>query len=209
MEFFILGSVLVGALVLFRSNGGNGDGLEPLVTYEQLFRVMPNGGELRLLSCLPHLNAAMREAGIDTPNRKAFFLAQLAHESGELRWFEEFGDGKAYDPPSSVSFKLGNVNIGDGPRFKGRGPIQLTGRKNYTEASKALGVDFVSQPNLVATVEYGFRTAAWFWETNGLNAVADRNDFERCTVIINGALSGLEDRVKYLTRAREVLGSNA
>src|SRR5207342_2210749 len=98
---------------------------------------------------LPYLNAAMAEAKINTPARKAAFLAQLAHESGELRYMEEIADGSAYEGRRD----LGNTHPGDGRRFKGRGPIQLTGRANYERFGELLGVDLVNDPDQAAKPE--------------------------------------------------------
>ena len=152
---------------------------------------------------LPFLNAAMREGRITTPLRRAAFLAQLAHESVELRFFEEIASGAAYEGRKD----LGNTRPGDGRRFKGRGPIQLTGRANYTAASKTLDVDLVSNPKLAARPEFGFRIAQWFWTTRGLNALADDRRFDDVTRRINGGLNGKRSRDAYYARAKQVLGA--
>lgn len=171
-----------------------------MITREQLRAIMPKCR--RLDECLPHLNAAMVEAEITTPLRVAAFLAQLAHESGQFRWFEELADGKAYEGRKA----LGNTQPGDGPRFKGRGPIQLTGRTNYAAAGKALGLDLVGNPAQAATPAVGFRTAAWFWKTNGLNALADAGNFDGVTKRINGGFNGKADRDAYYKVAKQALG---
>jgi putative chitinase len=178
------------------------------VSLEQLQSIMPNLPDAGYLS---YLNAAMAEAYIDTPLRQAAFLAQLAHESGELRWFEEFADGWDYEGRED----LGNINQGDGPRYKGRGPIQLTGRANYARAGDALGLDLVNDPDCVATPEVGFRTACWYWNQGNpgcgdLNSYADagtQEAFDSITVCINGGYNGKESRDAYYWYAREVLGS--
>jgi uncharacterized protein (TIGR02594 family) len=132
---------------------------------------------------LPHLRDAMREFDITTQRRAECFLAQLMHESGTLQFFEEIASGDAYEGRRD----LGNVKPGDGRRYKGRGPIQLTGRNNYRKAGEALGVDFEAKPKLVAMPRYGYRVAGWFWKSRGLNELADANRFTDITRRINGA----------------------
>lgn len=143
------------------------------------------------------LEAAMVEAEINTPARKAAFLAQIAHESGELRYFEELASGAAYEGRKD----LGNIHPNDGVKYKGRGPIQLTGRDNYRAAGKALGLDLENNPKLVSTPAVGFRVAAWFWKVHGLNELADAGRFKAITKIINGGLNGEVERERYYARA--------
>jgi len=173
------------------------------VSVEQLRAIMPNLSKEKAEAYLPHLNAAMAEANINTPQRQAAFLAQLAHESGEFRWMEELASGAAYEGRKD----LGNTQPGDGVRFKGRGPIQLTGRANYEAAGKALGIDLVNNPKRAADPDVGFRTAAWFWTQKGLNNFADKGDFLTITKRINGGTNGLADRQKYYNRALQTLGA--
>jgi putative chitinase len=158
----------------------------------------------RLARFHPALSAAMRDAGIDTSLRRAHFLAQIAHESGGLRWLEELASGQAYEGRAD----LGNDQPGDGPRFKGRGLIQLTGRANYTAFARDLGRDLTSSTEAAAQVaadpDLCVRAATWFWSQNHLNALADADDLEAVTRRINGGLNGLEDRAKYLARAKAV-----
>jgi putative chitinase len=91
-------------------------------------------------------------------------------------------------------------------RFKGRGPIQLTGRANYTAAGRDLGLDLVANPKQVATPEVGFRTAAWFWKEKGINAAADRMDLKGATRPINPGLRNMADRAAFYARAKRALG---
>ncbi len=138
----------------------------------------------------PRAEEAMREFAITTQARGAAFLAQVLHESGRLRFFEEIASGAAYEGRKD----LGNTHPGDGRRYKGRGPIQLTGRSNYRVAGQALGLPLEQQPLLAARHDVGWRIAGWFWRSRGLNGHADRGDFRLITRLINGGQNGAADR---------------
>ncbi|UGT93058.1 hypothetical protein LTS72_06970 [Mycobacterium ostraviense] len=176
------------------------------ITAEQLRQIMPTLSPEKAAQYLPMLDKAMAEAQINKPQRRAAFLAQLAHESGELKWFEEFADGSAYEGRTD----LGNIQPGDGPRFKGRGPIQITGRSNYTRAGQALGVDLANNPDLAARPDIGFRIAQWYWTTHNLNILADGGpaNFDDITRAINGGLTNKADRDQYYATALRVLGAH-
>ena len=94
---------------------------------------------------------------------------------------------------------------GDGFRFRGRGCIQLTGSANYHHAGKALGVDFIMEPDLVATPKYAAMTAGWFWNTHKINQYADVQDWVTMTKRINGGTIGLDDRIKHIMQALQIL----
>jgi putative chitinase len=94
---------------------------------------------------------------------------------------------------------------GDGFRFRGRGCIQLTGSANYHHAGKALGVDFIMEPDLVATPKYAAMTAGWFWNTQKINQYADVQDWVTMTKRINGGTIGLDDRIKHIMQALQIL----
>lgn len=94
---------------------------------------------------------------------------------------------------------------GDGYRFRGRGCIQLTGSSNYHHAGRALGVDFIMEPDLVATPKYAAMTAGWFWNTHKINHFADMQDWVGMTKKINGGTIGLDDRIKHIMQALQVL----
>lgn len=150
----------------------------------------------------PLLSRAMTEFGIDTPRRQAAFLAQVCHESGSLRYTKELADGAAYNGRAD----LGNTQPGDGPRYKGRGLIQITGRSNYRECGAALGLDLLAQPETLELPEGACRSAAWFWKARGLNQFADTDAFGALTRRINGGFNGLDDRIQHWLRIRRVLG---
>ena len=180
-----------------------------MLTDAQLQRIMPNLAAAKRALYLPHLNAAMRTRGVDTALRSAAFIAQLAHESGEFRWMEEIwgptGAQLRYEPPSDLARRLGNTQAGDGKRFKGRGPIQITGRFNYQKYGDLLGIDLATDPAKAATPEVAFATAGLYWQSNGLNELADNRQFVAITKRINGGTNGLADRQMYYERALGVL----
>lgn len=173
------------------------------LSLDQLTQVMPNLNQEKANQYLPFLVSAMVEAEINTPLRKAAFLAQLSHESGELRYFEEIASGAAYEGRKN----LGNTQPGDGKKFKGRSPIQLTGRANYRQCGNALGIDLENHPEKAIELENTFRIACWFWTSRKLNIFADKDKdhFDEITFRVNGGYNGKKDRDKYYKRALEVL----
>jgi putative chitinase len=184
-----------------------------MLTPEQLRSIMPGLAAAKSAECFPFLAAAMTEFAIDPPARAAAFLAQLAHESGQLRFMEEiWGPTPAqrrYEPPSTLADQLGNTDAGDGLRFKGRGPIQITGRANYRRFGDLLGIDLVAAPPRAARPELAFRIAGLFWSKKGLNELADQataDAFREITRRINGGFNGLPDRQQFYATARTVLG---
>lgn len=172
-----------------------------MITGAQLQSIM-TFAKARIPAFIAPLNGAMHEFHINSPIRQAAFIAQIAHESGELRYVEEIASGIAYEYRKD----LGNTQPGDGMKFKGRGLIQITGRNNYYECGKALGVDLITNPELLETNDLACRSAAWFWASRGLNDLADRGDFERITKRINGGLNGYQERLVYHARAKTALG---
>lgn len=148
------------------------------------------------------IERAMAGAEITTAARRAAFLAQVAHESGQLRWVEEIADGSAYEG----RIDLGNTEPGDGKRYKGRCWLQVTGKGNYMRCGKALKLDLVSHPELLCLPENAARGAVWFWQTRHLNELADLNQFGLITRRINGGYTALDERINHWLRARKVLG---
>lgn len=173
---------------------------------------------MRLIGHMPEDHAEalagwMEKFKIDTPRRCAMFLAQCGHECDDGRTFEEYASGAAYEGRSD----LGNHYAGDGTRFKGRGAIQLTGRRNYKKLTAYLrdvldGVDdFEIHPEMVASAQYSGLAACWFWRFgNGdLNRYADAGDFDACTVRINGGFNGKGDRDRRYALALREFGLEA
>ncbi|MEW5729718.1 MAG: glycoside hydrolase family 19 protein [Pseudomonadota bacterium] len=167
------------------------------------------------------------EWGIETPLRLAAFLAQIAHESGQLRTLAENLNYSAeallrvfprhFDPAQAAAYarqperigskvyanRMGNGDeaSGDGWRYRGRGLIQVTGKANYAACGTALGLNLIAQPELLEQPVAAAHSAAWFWHRNGLNRPADARDIETITRRINGGLTGLDDRKACYARA--------
>ena len=165
---------------------------------DTLLASMPGLDRATATRYLPLMEAAMCESGITNEMRARMWLAQVGHESVSLRYMEEIASGAAYEGRSD----LGNTQPGDGVKYKGRGPIQLTGRANYTAAGNALGLDLVNHPELASNPDTGFRVSAWWWLTHGLNPISDTGDVSAATRRINGGYNGLSDRQSRYARAR-------
>src|SRR5262245_22450540 len=184
-----------------------------MLSDNDLQQIMPRLPQAKRQLYLPFINRVMEIYEIDTPLRASAFLAQIAHESAELKYMEEIwgptAQQKKYEPPGEVANRLGNTQPGDGFRYRGRGPIQITGRANYEKYGDLLGVDLIGNPDLAATPQFAFSTAGLFWKLNGLNELADVQDFTTITKRINGGLNGLEERERYYDNAKNVLGAEA
>ncbi len=176
---------------------------------QALAQIMPNLKADKRAVFFPFLLRAMDEFQINTPARQAAFLAQLAHESAEFRFMEEIWGPTPAQRRYEGRSDLGNTVAGDGFRYKGRGPIQITGRFNYKKYGDLLGLDLINNPQQAATPEVGFRIAGAYWQKNNINAMADRQDIVAVTKAINGGTNGLDDRKKYYERAKRVLGVSA
>lgn len=176
------------------------------VTAEQLIQIAGTKKfESRIQVLTPGVNATFEKFNINTTLRMAHFLAQVMHESGGFRWLREIWGPTDTQRRYEGRRDLGNTKSGDGERFMGRGLIQLTGRANYKEFSEAIGVDCLDKPALLESSPYAVLAAGWYWHTRRLNDLADEDGIRRITRKINGGLNGLEDRIRYLDRAKLVL----
>ena len=180
------------------------------------------------------LNETFERFSILTPRQQAAFLGQCGHECGNFRVLEENLNYRAETlmkiwprrfptleianqyarQPKKIANKvyadrMGNRDeaSGDGYRFRGRGCIQLTGSANYFHAGKALGVDFIMEPDLVATPQYAALTAGFFWNTQKLNAIAESGNNLALTKKINGGTIGLNDRILHTNQALALLSA--
>lgn len=141
---------------------------------------------------------------INTPLRIAHFMAQLHHESGGFKYLKELGNS-AYFNKYEGRKDLGNTVKGDGAKFKGRGYIQITGRANYTELSKALNIDFVNNPELLEQEANAILSALWFWNKKKLNIFADEDNISTITKRINGGFNGIQERKELLLKYKDLL----
>ena len=174
------------------------------ITEQQLLQILPNAGRNAGVF-VPVLNAAMSRYGIVGTPRVAAFIAQVGHESGQLRFVREIWGPTAQQAGYEGRADLGNTVKGDGSKYRGRGLIQITGRANYAACGEALGLDLLSKPELLEQPQYAAMSAAWFWSTCGLNTLADQGDFVKITRRINGGLNGLADRQALYDKALKVL----
>ena len=176
-----------------------------MIDAADLKAMCPNTPAERLQVFVPWLNAAMAEYEIDTPQRQAAFLAQIAHESGGFRWVREIWGPTEQQKRYEGRADLGNTQPGDGRRYMGRGLIQVTARSNYRTCGRALGLDLEENPQLLELPQHACSSAAWFWSSRKLNDLADLDEFERITRRINGGLNGLAERVAYYEIAQGLL----
>ncbi len=164
------------------------------------------------------LNRALERYQITSPHQQAHFIAQCFHESAAFETTVEFASGEQYDPGRHVNaIASGNTEIGDGPRYKGKGLIQLTWKNNYASYSSYRGVDFVRAPNLIAENMFNaIDVSCWYWRHNGAvsrrhNARGDINilidnepdNVRLVTLAVNGGDNGLHERVKIYEAIRE------
>ena len=199
---------------------------------DELLAIMPRCPPAKVQLYAACLASAMVEAGITTQLRTAAFLANLALESGELRWWEEdlnysaeaiakmwpkrfptvadalpFAHAPEKLANRVYSGRMGNGDeaSGDGWRYRGRGPCQITGLDNYRAAGQKLGVELVGLPDLALEPGIGFRVAGWFWTSKGLAVPADVADFPGVVKLWNGGLTDIAQRTAYYERAKLVL----
>ena len=183
---------------LQKNVGVKDDGFIGRDTFTALFKKL-GASNVRAEELALAANVHMRTYKIlESTNRFVHFIAQLAHESGNFRYMEEIASGAAYEGRKD----LGNVVAGDGKRYKGRGPIQLTGRANYRKYGQALGFDFESHPEMVAYPSVGMLVACKYWSDHGLNGLADQDNVLAITKRINGGTNGLADRKAHLAKLK-------
>lgn len=202
------------------------------LTLDVLKACLPQAKQERLAMFLEGLNETFEHFEINTPARKAMFIAQTAHESGNFNaveenlnyqakalmafWPKKFaGVADEYArKPEKIANRAYCDRMGNGPeasgegfKYRGRGLIQLTGKDNYRACGKALGLDLLTDPDQVAKNPVAVLSAGWFWDTRKLNQWADKEDVTTVTKKINGGTIGLADRTAHFHHILEVLKS--
>lgn len=204
------------------------------LTLEHLQACLPEAKVANLEKFLEGFNETFEHFEINTPESMAMFLAQTGHESGNFSATEEnlnysakglTGTFRKYFPneadatpyarkPEKIANKVYGGRMGNGPeasgegyKYRGRGVIQLTGKDNYRNCGKALGIDLLAEPDQVAKNPVAVLSAGWFWDTRKLNTWAEKGDVLTVTKKINGGTIGLEDRKKHYEHIVEVLHS--
>jgi predicted chitinase len=156
------------------------------------------------------LNRTLRQFNITTPPRIRHFISQCAHESGMGRWTTELAGGAAYEncylavvsAPCTPTLRcagkrLGNTQLGDGPRFKGAGYLQITGRWNYQQFANFVGDQRVMEGHTYVAANYPWLSAGFWWHNAGMNAFIDGGaTVEQVTRRVNGGINGLADRIR-------------
>ncbi|RQH09898.1 glycoside hydrolase family 19 protein [Paraburkholderia dinghuensis] len=169
------------------------------------------------------LNSKMRAYGIVDCYQKAHFLSQCFHESARFETTIEFASGEGYNPGAHKdAIKNGNTTMGDGPKYKGKGLIQLTWKNTYKMYSEYRGVDFVSNPYLVASsMENAIDSACWFWRHKGgiekkygakgdINVLVEheKGNVDLITLAVNGGHNGLDERQALFDKIKKEWGMN-
>ena len=137
--------------------------------------------------------------------RVAAFIAQIGHESGQLKYVKEIWGPTKAQAKYEGRADLGNTVTGDGSKYRGRGLVQITGRANYKACGEALGLDLINHPELLEKPQHACMSAAWFWANTGLNTLADAGQFDKITLRINRGQNGAADRHALFARALKVL----
>lgn len=178
------------------------------ITRQNLKRIMPHASDKNIRKYLPYLNEVMQLFEIDTTIRQCHFLAQLAVESGSLAYVLEIASGEAYEGRED----LGNIHRGDGPKYKGRGLMQLTGRSNYERFQDWLNLNLSTsytillRPELLEEPYLACLVAGWYWQVRDINVAADHDNVVVVTKLVNGGRNGLQDRINFLNAAKIELG---
>jgi len=200
-----------GTFYAFRQDweGINLNESQPLITQDEAEVITQEDAEAIFGNSISQhymadLNHCLNIFQINTPPRICHFISQIAHESGGLQWLKELDDGDYLEGRSD----LGNTCSGDGPKYKGAGAIQLTGRNNYKAFCDAIGDAKIMDGCDYVADKYPFTSAGFWWQNNGMNELLDPGaTVEKITLRVNGGYNGLEDRQQYYEKACQVINS--
>ncbi len=174
------------------------------ISKQQLLHILPNAGQSAGVF-VSALNTAMNHYQIVGLKRVAAFVAQIGHESGQLKYVKEIWGPTKAQARYEGRADLGNTVAGDGSKYRGRGLIQITGRANYKACGEALALDLINEPELLEKPQHACMSAAWFWASRGLSTLADAGQFDKITQRINGGQNGAADRQALYAKALKVL----
>lgn len=204
-----------------------------VLSYENLEKLFPRARKELLEVLARQFPELAKKYDLTTKQRINYLFAQIGHESNGYTVFEEnlrysakrlmevwpkrfpnLSIANQYaNNPMKLANKVyanrmgnGDEASGDGWKYRGRGPIQITGKSNYQAISKIIGQDFVNNPDLILDPNYLFESACAFWKMNNLNLICDSGNFILLTQKINGGTVGLEDRRNWLKRVENILG---
>lgn len=180
------------------------------ITRQQLTAIIPKATKQidKYICCI---NAYADMFHINTPLRMCHYLAQVLHESAEFKYTVEQGSRKYFDKydTGKLASQLGNTPAkdGDGYKYRGRGLIQITGKRNYLayQNSGFCTGDIINKPELLEKPLGAVKSSMWWWNEHKCNFYADKDDVDKITRIINGGTNGLLTRKKYLAKAKVVL----
>ena len=157
------------------------------------------------------LNKAFKKYNINTCLRKAHFLAQAYHETDRFRTTQEYSSGKQYNPGQHPDAKnYGNTKLGDGPKYKGRGLMQLTWKNNYLRYKEFSKFDcIVDYKSISIKLKYSIDSAGWFWvygsAWGNMNVKADKDDIYYINIGINGGANGFKQRINYIKKIFSIM----
>lgn len=174
-----------------------------------LKKLAPKTSKAKRERFVPYLADALPRYQIDSRKRISAFIATCCFESDYFKATEEYADGWEYDKSRNPrkAKELGNTEKGDGPKFKGRGLIQLTGRANYYEFSWSFAIPgnlYVQKPEALASPDLAVETACWYWRQHDLNKYADIHDFDAIQGVVNRG--DAEKKAKDLVKRRILFG---
>lgn len=202
-----------------------------MIDLETFNEAFPDATEQDVAKFYESFIRVFEEYEINTPKRQAAFIAQVAHESGQLRHvvenlnysangllkvFRKYFDANSANQyarqPERIANRVYSNRMGNGPessgdgwRFRGRGLIQLTGRDNYEKFAEDMGMTLEEAVEYLETPDGAVESAAWFWDQRNLNELADRSDITTISRRVNGGTNGLSERIELYDHALSVL----